>query len=710
MAVYYIYGTSNSGGTFGTKGFYSPLYLTQTDADAASANTAGTSHPHTFEEVTGVTFYMPTTGAVHPTASDEGSAPTEQYSGETYISYTSPISDADIEPINFGVLAGDTFNSWRRKTNEVARDAILNKASVSSLDTRFSRLIDVTGGEGNIMTLTSSDNITGEKEFEGPVKFTAADDLTNAIQIGSNGKLYASGSNVLFANDIDLHTAGAEIKASNIDLPTGKAKYSGIQYTWPNQAPVPGQILQSGSGNNLSWVTNPAAEAQVEAFVIEDPNPIGSILQWTLNNAPSKWLACDGSLVNRATTGVEGESGYVKGYPELFAMIGDTYGAGDGSTTFQLPNLQGRVPIGLGTAQDSNNLQASFDVIGSTSGVLRPGTGDAEAINGGEYQHTLITDEMPAHKHTFNNQSGNGPNFIAFSRADTSPAGESNSAGYGGGSRNVQIADDRIITMNDTGNDEAHNVIQPFIVLNYIIKAESSAIVTQNVQAGNGLFINGQRASANLLAANSENSITLDVDTNHFDLTSGQLKILENLITPNIVQTINHSASITAAAHAVGQFQDFPNLEVTITPRFNGSKFLISGDVHLGHYRMSADNVSKYVYKKNEAGDTSTGFFVDFLLPTNVGSRTAAHGVHYLYSDIHRDISNVKPVDLLMTPVDYSVSEGDSLTFKIQVASLDETNNTSARMFFNRAESDGDTIERARMVSQITVQEIRQTT
>ena len=693
MAVYYIYGTSNSGSTFGIKGFYSPLYLTQTDADAASANTAGTSHPHTFEEVTGVTFYMPTTGAVHPTASDEGSAPTEQYSGETYISYTSPISDADIEPINFGVLAGDTFNSWRRKTNEVARDAILNKASVSSLDTRFSRLID---GEGNIMTLTSSDNITGEKEFEGPVKFTAADDLTNAIQIGSNGRLYASGSNVLFANDIDLHTAGAEIKASNIDLPTGKAKYSGIQYTWPNQAPVPGQILQSGSGNNLSWVTNPAAEAQVEAFVIEDPNPIGSILQWTLTNAPSKWLACDGSLVNRATTGVEGESGYVKGYPELFAIIGDTYGAGDGSTTFQLPNLQGRVPVGLGTTQDSNNLQASFDVIGSTGGVLRPGTGDAEAINGAferdfDTTFTIGIDQMPSHTHLYSSASY-GPNTrgvgSGYSPATRVGRQNANSGSKGGG---------QPITISNHVE-----TVQPFIILNYIIKAESSAIVTQNVEPGNGLLINNQRSLTNLLTANTDNSITLDVDTNHFDLDSGQLKILENLITPNIVQAVNQDSSRTTTAPVIGAFIDYPSLEITITPRFDGSKFLISGDAHVGAYTTGHDYVSKYVYKKN------SGTYTDFLLPTSPSSRTAGHGVHFAYSDRNDDIGNVKPATLLMTPATYSVSAGDTFTFKIQVASL--YTHTSAKHYFNNCESTDDNSGRARTISQITVQEIRQTT
>ena len=59
-------------------------------------------------------------------------------------------------------------------TNDVARQGIANKANVSAVDTQLSRLISVTGGENNIMTLTSSDNITGEKEFEGLVKFTSA--------------------------------------------------------------------------------------------------------------------------------------------------------------------------------------------------------------------------------------------------------------------------------------------------------------------------------------------------------------------------------------------------------------------------------------------------------------------------------------------------------------------------------------------------------
>lgn len=159
MAVYYINGTSNSGATFGTSGYFYPLYLTAAEANSASDNTAGTSHAHTFEEAPNITFYMPVEDAAHA----QPSAPSGSYSGEVYVSYTSPIAEEDVEEIGTGVLAGDTFNSWRKKTNDVARETIANKASIGSVDTRLTRLLSVTGGENNIMTFSSSDNITGQK-------------------------------------------------------------------------------------------------------------------------------------------------------------------------------------------------------------------------------------------------------------------------------------------------------------------------------------------------------------------------------------------------------------------------------------------------------------------------------------------------------------------------------------------------------------------
>jgi len=65
------------------------------------------------------------------------------------------------------------------------------------------------------------------------------------------------------------------------------------------------------------------------ASVVSVAPPVGSVIMHAASTAPSGWLECDGSTVNRST------------YPDLFNAIGSTFGAGDGSTTFGLPDLRG---------------------------------------------------------------------------------------------------------------------------------------------------------------------------------------------------------------------------------------------------------------------------------------------------------------------------------------------------------------------------------
>lgn len=97
------------------------------------------------------------------------------------------------------------------------------------------------------------------------------------------------------------------------------------------------------------------------------PVPTGGLVAWSAASAPTGWLICDGSAVSRTT------------YADLYAVVGDTYGAGDGSTTFNLPNIKGRVVVGLDSAD------TAFDALAET---------------GGSATHTLNTAEMPSHNHT----------------------------------------------------------------------------------------------------------------------------------------------------------------------------------------------------------------------------------------------------------------------------------------------------------------------
>lgn len=163
--------------------------------------------------------------------------------------------------------------------------------------------------------------------------------------------------------------------------------------------------------------------------------PAGALMAWSTNSAPNGWLMCYGQNVSRTT------------YSSLFAAIGTTYGAGDGATTFTLPDLRGRVIAG------------KDDMGGAAAGRMTDyGTG--LGATGGSEHVTLTTNEMPAHTHTGNialrtNWEGG--------YSTRSPVGTGN-ARYDGTGTNPGF------TTDSTGGGQAHENTQPTIILSYIIK------------------------------------------------------------------------------------------------------------------------------------------------------------------------------------------------------------------------------------------------
>jgi microcystin-dependent protein len=155
--------------------------------------------------------------------------------------------------------------------------------------------------------------------------------------------------------------------------------------------------------------------------------PVGGVTQYAGSTAPSvNYAICDGAAVNRTT------------YATLFARIGTTYGVGDNSTTFNLPNVKGRVIAGLDSAQ------TEFDTLAET---------------GGAKTHTLTIAEMPAHNHN-ETYTYYQPDFNAIPIGVQQPV----AAGPGGGAGNANITDD------NRGGGGAHNNLQPYIVMNYLIR------------------------------------------------------------------------------------------------------------------------------------------------------------------------------------------------------------------------------------------------
>ncbi len=169
--------------------------------------------------------------------------------------------------------------------------------------------------------------------------------------------------------------------------------------------------------------------------------PSGSVMDYAGSTLPTDWLWCDGSVISRTT------------YANLFTAIGTTYGAGDGSTTFALPDARGRVTAG------KDNMDNTVGTGGGDAGRLTSGSkaavdGDTLGASGGVQEHTLLHEEsgVPAHSHPYLRH-----NTVTRTTSGANTAG----AGSVGATTSNNAAADAA---------QAHTNVQPTLVLNKIIK------------------------------------------------------------------------------------------------------------------------------------------------------------------------------------------------------------------------------------------------
>ena len=182
-----------------------------------------------------------------------------------------------------------------------------------------------------------------------------------------------------------------------------------------------------------------------EAEIVVGNNSIlapGTIEVYSKTTAPSGYLLCNGQAVSRTT------------YKDLFAVIGTTYGAGNGSTTFNVPNLSGKLPIGT----------SSSHAFASTGGA----TTHTHSTAG----HTVTIAEMPKHNHklafyssSWTNTQTNASNAAQWGKWTNTNVHYSLSitnaadGGYVGGN-----------AAHNHGNTTSASSMQPYIAMTYIIK------------------------------------------------------------------------------------------------------------------------------------------------------------------------------------------------------------------------------------------------
>ena len=145
----------------------------------------------------------------------------------------------------------------------------------------------------------------------------------------------------------------------------------------------------------------------------------GEIKMWAGDTIPDGWLLCDGSEVSKTT------------YPNLYEAIGDLWGVPSSSSNFKLPNLAGKVPVGY------NSADTDFTPVGHTDG---------------EKTHKLTIAEMPSHSHSRNYYSSDW-------------CANGTKSGYHGSDTGTKKV------TGSTGGNGAHNNLQPYAVVKYIICA-----------------------------------------------------------------------------------------------------------------------------------------------------------------------------------------------------------------------------------------------
>ena len=368
------------------------------------------------------------------------------------------------------------------------------------------RLLVEGGNSGTVLSefdgpVTFNNNVRykGETTFANKVRITSpADDALDVSGGITVGNLTAADANVK-----DLNVSG------NIDA-NGVSEFGNVRISGETIDTTSGDLtLDAASGQEVVVNSNATFNGDVTVFNTLNSNsiaPIGSVVMWSgaTNSIPAGWLLCNGAAVSRSTFSV------------LFGVTGTTFGSGNGSTTFNLPNLQDRFALGGGDSYSRGETGGSKDAIvvshvhdgttgdnnrghthdGTTNNNDKDHTHEGTTSNSGAHDHGI---DDPGHSHEFtaaihsgDTESGDGDNEASNRGLDTENATTGISVNSSGSKHSHAFDTDKqstnhkhtfetdgisqnhkhVFETDTAGSSGTDKNMPPYIVLGYIIRYE----------------------------------------------------------------------------------------------------------------------------------------------------------------------------------------------------------------------------------------------
>jgi len=278
------------------------------------------------------------------------------------------------------------------------------KMYVISNQTTGGYAITIGASSGSIVTIPNG--VTAQVYTDGTNFYSAQ--TGSAGNFNVNGTLTASG-----VTDTGSLTVGSTLAV------TGTSTFTGAV------------ALNGGGTSTTPSVGDSSTKIATTAFVTQNSILTGALLMWPTASAPSGYLSCDGTAVSRTT------------YAALYAVVGTTFGVGDGSTTFNLPNYTNRMPYGA--------------TVGTTGG-----TADAVVVSHTHTATSTVSD--PSHSHSFPNTAIAQGNSGQQGRTDGSQA--SSMGGTNGATTGISVS----TTNSTTGVSGVNQNLPPYLGINFIIK------------------------------------------------------------------------------------------------------------------------------------------------------------------------------------------------------------------------------------------------